>query len=261
MDLDINGKYALIGGGSQGIGLAIARQLAVLGATCVLVSRNRQRLQQAVEGLATPSSQRHSYLEADFGDYEATAKKVAGLVTHHPIHILVNNTGGPAAGNVVSAMPKEFLTAFEQHLICAQLITQAVLPGMKAAGYGRIINVISTSVRIPIVGLGVSNTIRGAVASWAKTLSNEVAQHGITVNNILPGSTETERLSSLIAKRAKESGLQVDEVADRMKAEIPAKRFGKPEEIAAIAAFLASPAAAYVNGTSIPVDGGKTGVI
>lgn len=261
MNLDINGKYALIGGGSQGLGLAIAQQLATLGATCILVARSEENLRQAVSDLSASPHQQHTYLVADYGDYEHTANTISAYVAQHPVHILINNTGGPPAGDIVSATPTQFLKAFEQHLICNQLITQAVLPGMETAGYGRIINIISTSVKIPIAGLGVSNTIRGAVASWAKTLSNEVARYGITVNNILPGATETERLSSLIADRAKKTGLPEGEVSKRMKDEIPARRFGKPEEVAALAAFLASPAAAYINGTSIPVDGGKTGLI
>lgn len=261
MNLSLQEKYALVGGGSQGIGLAIAQELAQLGASCVLVARDENRLQQAVAQLDTTEGQQHSYLAADFQDTENTERIIKALVEKRPIHILINNSGGPAPGNITDATASEFLKAFEQHLIAYQLITQAVFPGMKAEGYGRIVNIVSTSVRIPIAGLGVSNTIRGAVASWAKTWSNEVAQYGITVNNILPGATETSRLSDLIEKRATAASATVERIIEQMTNEIPAKRFGKPEEIAAIAAFLASPAAAYVNGTSIPVDGGKTGTI
>jgi len=261
MNLSLVGKYALIGGGSRGIGLAIAQELALLGASCVLIARNETRLEQATRLLDATKGQKHAFLVADYSDYENTQKTVAAFVEKLPVHILINNTGGPAAGDIGEATPAQFLRAFEQHLICNQLITQAVLPGMKANGYGRIINIISTSVKIPIAGLGVSNTIRGAVASWAKTLSNEVAQFGITVNSILPGSTETDRLHQLIEDRAKATGIAPEAVARRMADKIPARRFGKPEEVAALAAFLASPAAAYVNGTSIPVDGGKTGTI
>ncbi|MGL6267067.1 MAG: SDR family oxidoreductase, partial [Chitinophagaceae bacterium] len=179
----------------------------------------------------------------------------------HPVHILINNTGGPAPGPITEATADQFLQAFQQHIICNQYLTQAVLPSMKAASFGRIINVISTTVRIPINNLGVSNTIRGATASWAKTLSNEVARYGITVNNILPGFTKTSRLTSLITQIAANAGSPVETVAQQMESDVPAKRFGEACEIAAVAAFLASPAAAYVNGVSIPVDGGRTGSI
>lgn len=261
MDISLQGKHALIGGGSQGIGLAIAQELAQLGASCMLVARHEDHLQQAVAQLDITKGQQHGYLVADFQDTESTCKKIKSLVEKKTIHILINNSGGPPPGDITDATAVEFVTAFEQHVVAYQLITQAVLPRMKAVGYGRIINVVSTSVRIPIVGLGVSNTIRGAVASWAKTWSNEVAQYGITVNNILPGATETSRLSDLIEKRATAAETTAERIIKQMTDEIPAKRFGKPAEIAAMAAFLASPAAAYINGTSIPVDGGKTGTI
>src|SRR5690606_16010200 len=145
--------------------------------------------------------------------------------------------------------------------IINQLLAQCVLPGMKKEGYGRIINIISTSVKIPLQTLGVSNTIRAAVAACAKTLSNEVGQYNITVNNILPGSTQTDRLDSLIAEREKKEDTSREMVEKEMTDKIPLKRFGTPEEIANVAAFLASPAASYVNGVSIPVDGGRTGSI
>ena len=198
---------------------------------------------------------------ADYLDAKNTERTIKAFIAKQPINILVNNSGGPAPGDITGATASQFMQAFEQHIIAYQLITQMLLPGMKVAGYGRIINVVSTSVRIPIMGLGVSNTIRGAVASWAKTWSNEVAQYGITVNNILPGATETPRLQRLIKARAESAGLTTEAIADQMTNEIPVRRFAKPEEIAAVAAFLASPAAAYINGTSIPVDGGKIDAI
>src|SRR5690606_21533160 len=176
-------------------------------------------------------------------------------------HILVNNSGGPAAGPATEAKPEAFLQAFQQHLICNHILATLVIPGMKQAGFGRIINIISTSVKIPLKNLGVSNTIRGAVASWAKTMSNELGQFGITVNNVLPGATATGRLEAIINNKVAKTGMEQARVEEEMLAEIPAKRFGMPEEIAAMVAFLASPAAGYVNGTSIPVDGGRTGSI
>ncbi|MBS1782896.1 MAG: SDR family oxidoreductase [Bacteroidetes bacterium] len=259
--LDLTGKSALIAGSSQGIGLAAAQALADLGATCVLLARNEERLQKAVSTLNTSKNQQHRYLVADFSKPQEVRVSAEILASETIIHILINNTGGPAAGPISDAMPEAFQSAFEQHLICNHLLTTALVSGMKKAGYGRIINVISTSVKVPLKNLGVSNTIRGAVASWAKTFANELASYGITVNNVLPGATSTARLENIISNKVKKTGISEDAATEEMLSEIPAKRFGKPEEIAAMIAFLASPAAGYVNGTSIPVDGGRTGCL
>lgn len=259
MQLSLKDKHALVGGSTQGIGLAIARELALLGATCTLIARNEASLEEAVATLDTAAGQQHDYLVADYSDYEAVKSTVAAYLQQHHIHILINNSGGPAAGPVTEATPEAFLHAFQQHLICNQLLAQLVVPGMKADQYGRVINIISTSVKIPLKGLGVSNTIRGAVASWAKTLSNELAPFGITVNNILPGATATARLEAIVNNKSAKTGAAKAAVEEEMIEEIPMKRFGKPEEIAAAAAFLATPAAAYITGVSIPVDGGRTG--
>lgn len=261
LSLDLNNKNALVAGSTQGIGLASAQALASLGANCTLIARNETALQQAVATLAINQGQKHQYLVADYSDAEQVRKVVSDFVANNKIHILINNSGGPAAGPASSATTDAFLAAFNQHLICNHIVTGLVLPAMKEAHYGRIINIISTSVKIPLKGLGVSNTIRGAVASWAKTMANEVGSFGITVNNVLPGATATGRLSSIIENKAAKTGAEKDEVTQEMLSEIPAGRFGLPEEIASMVAFLASPAAAYVNGTSIPVDGGRTGSI
>jgi 3-oxoacyl-[acyl-carrier protein] reductase len=170
---------------------------------------------------------------------------------------LVNNTGGPPPGAIVEADAEAFLAAFRAHLLNNQLLAQTVLPGMKDAGYGRIVNIVSTSVREPIAGLGVSNTTRAAVAGWAKTLAGEVARFGITVNNVLPGYTKTQRLDGVIAARTKASGKTADEVSREMIGQIPAGRFGEPWEVAAAIGFLASPAGGYITGVSLPVDGGR----
>jgi 3-oxoacyl-[acyl-carrier protein] reductase len=260
LPLSLSGKTALVSGSTQGIGLAAAQALASLGARCILLARNETSLQEALATL-TPASQPHGYLVADFSNPENVQSVVSAFVAQNPIHILVNNTGGPPAGAIVEAKPEAFLAAFNQHLICNQMLASVVLDSMKKEGYGRIINVVSTSVKIPLKGLGVSNTIRGAVASWAKTWANETASFGITVNNVLPGATSTGRLSSIINNKASKANLSLDAVEEEMLAEIPAKRFGKPEEIAYLISFLASPAAAYITGTSIPVDGGRTGCI
>lgn len=261
LSLDLTGKTALVAGSTQGIGLATAQALATMGATCVLLARNEEALKKATYTLYSGKGQSHQYLVADFQQPEKVKQVVEDFVSRTPIHILINNSGGPAAGMITEANTEAFLTAFQQHLICNQILASAVLPGMKAAGYGRIINIISTSVKIPLKGLGVSNTIRGAVASWAKTWANEVAQFGITVNNVLPGATATGRLEAIISNKSAKTGLDQELVEKEMLEEIPAKRFGQPAEIASIAAFLATPAAAYINGTSIPVDGGRTGSI
>jgi len=261
LSLDLTGKTALIGGSTQGIGLASAQALASLGASCVLISRNEEKLKAAIKTLEVRGTQLHQYLVADYAHPEQVQDVVAAFVKDNTVHILVNNSGGPAGGPITKAKPEEFLHAFQQHLICNHIITTLVAEGMKGEGYGRIINIISTSVKIPLKDLGVSNTIRGAVASWAKTMANELGQYGITVNNVLPGATSTERLATIVGNKSAKTGKSAEEVEKEMLAEVPARRFGRPEEIAAMVAFLASPAAAYVNGTSIPVDGGRTGSI
>jgi 3-oxoacyl-[acyl-carrier protein] reductase len=261
MNLSLEGKHAVICGSTQGIGLAIAEELALLGANCTLMARNEDALQSAVHNLDIALRQQHSYLVADFSKPGEVREKIETHVAKHPVHILINNTGGPAAGPVIEATEEAFLNTFNQHLICNHILTKAVVPSMKKEGYGRIINVISTSVKIPLKNLGVSNTIRGAVASWAKSMANEISQYNITVNNVLPGFTTTQRLTSLIDQLAKRGNTVVDIIEKNMTEEVPMKRFGDASEIAAVAAFLASPAASYVNGVSIPVDGGRTGSI
>jgi len=262
MDLSLVGRRAVVCGSSQGIGKAIAVELALLGGSVTLIARDPQRLESAVRELDTAANQNHNMIVADFA--EAAQVKMAieqFLAAGGSADILVNNTGGPAGGPAMEATPQEFVAAFESHLLCNQILTQALVPGMKTAGCGRIINVISTSVKQPISGLGVSNTIRGAVANWAKPLANELGPYGITVNNILPGMTSTLRLQSIIRSRAEKSGQTKEEITAEMESEIPAGRFADASEIAAAAAFLASPAARYINGINLPVDGGRTGCL
>jgi 3-oxoacyl-[acyl-carrier protein] reductase len=261
MQLSLKGKTAVVCGSTQGIGLAIAEELAQLGAKCILLARNEEALKVAVQELEQLSTAGHSYAVADFAKVEEVKAAIGKIAAQQTIHILINNTGGPAAGPIIDADPNAFVAAFNQHLVNNHNLVQAMVPGMKAEGWGRIINIISTSVKIPLNNLGVSNTIRGAVASWAKTMANELGQYGITVNNVLPGFTNTARLESLIKTNAQKGNKSEEEVAKKMAQEVPAKRFGTAAEVAAVAAFLASPAAAYVNGVSIPVDGGRTGSI
>lgn len=261
MQLFLHNKTALVCGSTQGIGLAAAQELALLGAHCILLARNETALQTALQTLDKSQGQHHQYAVADFSQPEAVAAAIQPYTTNQPIHILINNTGGPAAGAITTADTGAFEQAFRQHIVVNHLLVQALLPGMKASGYGRIINIISTSVKIPLPNLGVSNTIRAAVASWAKTLANELGQYGITVNNILPGFTDTARLHSLISHTSQVQGKSEAEVRRAMQESVPAQRFGTAAEVGAVAAFLATPAAAYVNGASIPVDGGRTGSV
>lgn len=261
MDLNLKGRKAIVCGGSKGIGLASAIELAELGAEVTLFSRNVMSLEKAVKKLSTGAGQDHRYLSVDFSRRDELKAGVEGLLASHHFEILVNNTGGPPGGPIIAADEEAFLHAFNNHLLCNQLLVKLLLPGMRIEGYGRIINIISTSVKQPLKGLGVSNTIRAAVANWSKTLANELGREGITVNNVLPGTTETGRLQEIIRGRAEKEGLPESEVVERMKSVIPMGRFGQPAEIAAAVAFLASPAASYITGTNIVVDGGRTGCL
>jgi 3-oxoacyl-[acyl-carrier protein] reductase len=258
MNLALKNRNALIGGSSKGIGFAAAQELALLGANITLMSRSANDLAAALAHLDTTQGQKHSYLCVDFAQPDELQRIVTQHVAQNPIHILVNNTGGPPAGAAHLAGVAEYLSAFNNHLICNQILVQCCVESMKAASFGRIINVISTSVKQPLDNLGVSNTIRGAVASWAKTLANELGKWQITVNNVLPGATATERLSAIINNDAARNNHTTDEVALKMQATIPLNRFAEPHEVGAAIAFLASPAAAYINGINLPVDGGRT---
>ncbi len=257
MNLELKNKNAVVCGSTAGIGKATAIALATLGANVTLIARNEQKLKKTITQLPN-KNQNHDYIVADFSNPQELHTKIQKASAQKNYHILVNNTGGPAGGPVFNATLEAFDSAFTQHLKCNHVLVQALVPGMKKAQYGRIINIISTSVKQPLDGLGVSNTIRGAVANWAKTLANELGQFNITVNNVLPGATATERLTEIINNKAQKTGKTPDEVATAMKSTIPAKRFALPEEVANAAAFLASPAASYINGINLPVDGGRT---
>lgn len=258
MDLNLTGKHALVCGASEGIGRAAAHELAVLGADVTVLARRADALKEVVAALPCNDAQEHGWIDADVAQSDTLRAKVEALAAGKPVHILVNNTGGPSGGPISQAGIDAFLDAFNKHLVANQTLVQALLPGMRSAAWGRIVNVISTSVKEPIPGLGVSNTIRGAVASWAKTLSREVAGEGITVNNVLPGFTETGRITQIVADRAGKSGESEDTVAANMRKLVPAGRFAQPAEIGGVIAFLCSPAAAYINGVNLPVDGGRT---
>ena len=258
MNLSLLHKNALVGGASAGIGLASAKELALLGANVYLLARQDTKLIEAMLTLDTSQGQKHDYVVADYSDGLTLQTRVEALLENMNIHILVNNTGGPPGGPITEALSKNFSQAYHNHLICNQILAQAVLPGMKAEGYGRIINIISTSVKEPLDGLGVSNTTRWAVAAWAKTWANEVGQFGITVNNVLPGYTRTGRLEEIIEKRAATNAATRESVETQFRNQVPMRRFAEPSEVAAAVAFLASPAASYINGINLPVDGGRT---
>jgi 3-oxoacyl-[acyl-carrier protein] reductase len=257
MDLNLRGKHALVCGGSDGIGRAAAQELALLGADVTLLARRADVLEATAAALACGDGQRHGWIQADLAQTDALRAQVQALVAGNPVHILVNNTGGPPGGPALAADIGAFLDAFTRHLVANQTIAQVVVPCMQAANWGRIVNVISTSVKEPIVGLGVSNTIRGAVASWSKTLSRELAPHGITVNNVLPGYTQTGRIAQIVAERSRASGQPESDILEGMRRNVPVGRFAQPGEIGGVIAFLCSPAAAYVNGVSLAVDGGR----
>ena len=257
MDLDLSGKSALVCGSTAGIGKAIAIELAEMGANVVLLARNEEKLKVVAAELDAAKGQKHSILIADFSDVNSVKEAVESI--RNPIHILINNTGGPPGGPIIEAKLEEFTSAFSMHLLCNHTLVQGVKQGMIDSGYGRIINIISTSVKIPLNGLGVSNTVRGAVGNWAKTMANELGVHGITVNNVLPGATATERLSAIIESKSGKTGQSEEAIKQQFENAVPMKRVAEPHEVAAAAAFLASPAASYINGINVPVDGGRTG--
>jgi 3-oxoacyl-[acyl-carrier protein] reductase len=259
MNLDLSDRHALVCGASQGIGLAAAQALAECGADVTLLARRAETLREVLALLARPrATQVHDWIAADTADLDNLRARVDALCAARPVHILVNNSGGPPPGAVHGASIAAFEAAYRQHLLANHLLAETVIPGMERDGYGRIVNVISTSVKEPLRGLGVSNTTRWAVASWAKTLATELAPKGITVNNVLPGSTETPRIEQIIRDTMARTGQDRETVYAKMTAEIPMGRFARPEETAAAIAFLCSPAASYITGINLPVDGGRT---
>jgi len=250
----------MVCGSTEGIGKATAIELASAGATVILVARNEEKLHAVKNELPANHNQQHQFIVADFSNPDELKHRVHHFLTgaHQPITILVNNTGGPTAGPVSEATEAQFMATFQAHLICNHILATALIPGMKENRYGRIVNIISTSVKTPLPNLGVSNTIRAAVASWAKTMANELGRYGITVNNVLPGATKTGRLESIVNNQAAKKNKTTSEIEAGMIEEIPAKRFGEAAEVANAVAFLVSPAAAYINGINLPVDGGRT---
>ena len=262
MNIRLDGLHALVGGGTQGIGNATAQEMARLGASVTLLARDAAKLKEAVAALDTSKGQQHGSLVADMSDTGALHVAIAAHVkAHGAVDILVNNTGGPPPGLAHESPIEAYEQAFRLHLLAFQTLVMAIAPGMKERRSGRIINVISTSVKVPLPNLGVSNTVRGAVAQWSKTLANELGPFNITVNNVLPGATATGRLKAIISNKSKKTGSTEEEAAQAMMNEIPLRRFAEPEETANAICFLAGPSGAYINGVNLPVDGGRTGCL
>ena len=254
----MNNKHALVCGSSKGIGASTAIELSKLGATITLLARDKDSLSNILDSLDTSKKQNHNFIIADFDDPFKLKDTIDQHVANNPtIHILINNSGGPKPGAIVDANVEDFILAFNRHLICNHILVQAVIPKMKEARFGRIINITSTSVKQPIKGLGISNTIRGAVANWAKTLSFELGEFGITVNNILPGYTDTQRLKEIFLNKSKKSNYDIESIISDAHSQIPLGRFADPKETAKAICFLASEDASYINGINLPVDGGR----
>ena len=254
----MNNKHALVCGSSKGIGASTAIELSKLGATITLLARDKDSLSNILDSLDTSKKQNHNFIIADFDDPLKLKDTIDQHVANNPtIHILINNSGGPKPGAIVDANVEDFILAFNRHLICNHILVQAVIPKMKEARFGRIINITSTSVKQPIKGLGISNTIRGAVANWAKTLSFELGEFGITVNNILPGYTDTQRLKEIFLNKSKKSNYDIESIISDARSQIPLGRFADPKETAKAICFLASEDASYINGINLPVDGGR----
>ena len=256
MQISLQHKTALVGGATQGLGKAIAAQLAASGATVTIMARNEEKLANVAKGLPTPYLQAHNYLVVDFSDFAGYKQHLDQFFRHHHIDILVNNTNGPKAGTVLDNDEYDYQSAFNQLFQTVQYTTGLALPHMQQGGYGRIINLTSRTVKEPVDNLALSNTIRAALVAWGKTLSRAVGKYGITVNNILTGNFDTERLTELFELQAQNSDRTLEEITRRAEADIPVQRLGRPEELAAFVTFLASEQASYITGASIPVDGG-----
>lgn len=256
MNITLQGKKALIGGSSGGIGKAIAQQLAHSGASVTLMARNEEKMHAIVETLSSERDQEHGYLKVDFNDYDSYKKVITSFFEHNTVDILVNNTQGPEAGGALEKTVEDYQTAFDLLFKSVVFTTDLALKHMQKQRWGRIINVASISVKEPLNYLALSNSIRAAVVTWGKSLSIDVAKDGITVNNVLTGYFDTERIAQLNSKKAEKMGISEREVRNNMESNVPAKRIGKPEEYGYLVAFLASDQAAYITGTNIPIDGG-----
>jgi len=258
MEINLKNKTAWVFGASGGIGRAVAIELSRVGASILLIARNKNNLQKVLNELCVNLDQKHDFLSVDMSNTEGLVLALKKHKKTQNADIIINNSGGPKSGLGHLADPSDYSVAFRQHVLSAQAVAQIAIPLMTKGGFGRIVNIISTSVKQPINGLGVSNTIRGAMANWSKTLSSELGQHGITVNNILPGATQTDRLDKLVKSKSEQSGSSIGEIRKKMVSAIPCGRFAEASEIAYMVVFLCSNYANYVNGVNVPIDGGRT---
>ena len=256
MKINLNGKKALVGGSSRGLGYAVAKQLALSGASVTLMSRNEKKLKEIVANLENETKVKHNYLIVDFNNFDSYKKIISTFLSNNPIDILVNNTQGPKPGDVESLSIDDYQNAFDLLFKSVVHTTSVALPYMKKNSWGRVLNMVSISIKEPLSYLALSNTIRGAVVTWAKTLANDVACDNITVNNILTGYFKTERIEELNFEKAKKLNISIDQVFDTMKNQVPMKRIGNPEEFGYLASFLCSDNASYITGINIPIDGG-----
>tara|TARA_B100001059_G_scaffold116649_1_gene116929 strand:- start:456 stop:1241 length:786 start_codon:yes stop_codon:yes gene_type:complete len=256
MNINLTGKNALIGGSSKGLGLAIARQLAVSGANVTLMARSKTTLKKVVDQLDTNSNQKHQFLVVNFSDFDDFGSKMENFFTNNKIDILINNTQGPSPGSAIEKSIDDYQNAFDLLFKCAVFTCNLALPHMQKQKWGRIVNVSSISVREPLSYLALSNSLRAALVTWAKSLSIEIASDNITINNTLTGYFDTERIAEINAQKAKKMGIPETEVRSAMISAIPAKRIGHPDEYANLVCFLVSDQASYITGTNIPIDGG-----
>ena len=256
MNISLKGKKALVGGSSKGIGEAIARQLADSGASVTLMARNEARMKAIVSELDTEQGQQHQYLAVDFSNFEGFKTTLTSFFKKNTVDILVNNTQGPQAGGALEKQVDDYQEAFDLLFKSVVFTTEMALPHMQKQHWGRIINIASISVKEPLNYLALSNSIRAAVVTWAKSLAYDVAKDGITVNSTLTGYFDTDRIAQLNSKKAEKLGISPDEVRSNMEDQVPMKRIGKPEEYGYLVAFLASNQAAFITGTNIPIDGG-----
>ena len=256
MKIDLSGKKALVGGSSKGIGLGIARQLAESGASVCLMARDKNKLEEIINELSKNNYQDHEYLLVDFSNFEKFKSTITNYLSTNSIDILVNNTQGPHAGNSLSKDIESYQEAFDLLFKCVVYTTSLVVPQMQKNKWGRVINVTSVSVKEPLNYLVLSNSIRSAVVAWAKSLSVDIGKDGITINSILTGYFDTERIKELNKEKSKSLNISEDEVLEKMKSLVPANRLGKTDEYGYLVSFLSSDKAAYINGASIPIDGG-----
>lgn len=256
MIIDLTGKNALIGGSSKGIGKAIAERLAASGASVTLMARSEDLLKKIVAQLDTSLGQKHQYVVVDFSNYSLFAVQIEHFFKNNTIDILINNTQGPAAGGAIEKSIDDYQTAFDLLFKCAVKTTSLALDHMRSQQWGRIVNIASISVREPLNYLALSNSLRAALVTWAKSLSMDIAADNITINNTLTGYFDTERIAQLNAQKAKKINVPIEKVRSAMEAQVPMQRIGRAEEYANLVCFLVSEQASYITGTNIPIDGG-----